>query len=87
MEYCAWLDSQSEAARRHANKEDIRYEAAALPAARDKLASAEKEDRIVEMNKKEEEEKSTRKGPVSPTAVKVILNEIGAVVVTGTPSF
>jgi integrase len=31
MEYCAWLDSQSEAARRHANREDIRYQAAALP--------------------------------------------------------
>jgi site-specific recombinase XerD len=42
MEYCAWLDSQSEAARRHANKEDIRYQAAALPAPSDKLTLAEK---------------------------------------------
>ncbi|MGC1966909.1 MAG: tyrosine-type recombinase/integrase, partial [Candidatus Acidiferrales bacterium] len=29
MEYCAWLDSQSEAARGHANREDIRYQVAA----------------------------------------------------------
>jgi len=29
MEYCAWLDSQSEAARAHANREDIRYLVAA----------------------------------------------------------
>ena len=36
MEYCAWLDSQSEAARRHANREDIRYRAPALPAMKKK---------------------------------------------------
>jgi integrase/recombinase XerD len=29
MEYCAWLDSQSEAARKHANKEETRYVIAA----------------------------------------------------------
>jgi integrase len=29
MEYCAWLDSQSEAARKHANKEETRYADAA----------------------------------------------------------
>jgi integrase len=29
MEYVAWLDSQSEEARAHANKEDTRYQAAA----------------------------------------------------------
>jgi integrase len=39
MEYCAWLDSQSEAARRHANREDIRYQAAALPAAEEEKSA------------------------------------------------
>jgi hypothetical protein len=79
MEYCAWLDSQSEAARRHANKEDIRYQAAALPAPSDKLTLAEKEVW------QEEEEKSTT-SKASTKAAKVIVNDSVAVVVTGTPS-
>jgi integrase/recombinase XerD len=87
MEYCAWLDSNSEEARRHANKEDIRYQGAALPVQCGKLTLAEEKVPAAEMNKKTEQENSTRNGPVSPTAVKVILNEIGTVVVTGTPSF
>jgi hypothetical protein len=86
MEYCAWLDSQSEAARRHANREDIRYQAAALPAPCGKLALAEKEDRMAEMSKKAEEEKSTTSKPASSKTAKVILNDTDAVVVTGTPS-
>jgi integrase len=70
MEYCAWLDSQSEAARRHANKEDTRYQAAALPA----------------VNKKAETMDSvTSRSTISKTA-KVILNDTDALVVTGTPS-
>jgi integrase len=40
MEYCAWLDSQSEAARRHANREDIRYRAPALPAKKSETADS-----------------------------------------------
>ena len=86
MEYCAWLDSQSEEARRHANREDIRYQAAVLPAPCDKLAVAEKEDRMMETNKKAEEEKSTTNKPASSKTAKVILNDADTVVVTGTPS-
>ena len=85
MEYCAWLDSQSEAARRHANREDIRYQAAALPAPFGKLALAEKEVRMAEMNKKAEEEKSTTSKPASPKASRVVLDDLNAVVVTGMP--
>ena len=70
MEYCAWLDSQSEAARRHANKEDTRYQAAVLPA----------------MNKKAETMDSvTSRSAISKTP-RVILNDTDALVVTGTPS-
>ena len=86
MEYCAWLDSQSEAARRHANREDIRYQAAALTAPSGKLALAEKEVQMAEMNKKAEEEKSTTSKPASPKTAKVILNDTVGVAVTGTPS-
>ncbi len=86
MEYCAWLDSQSEAARRHANREDIRYQAAALPAPCGNLALAEKEVQMAEMNKQEEEEKSTTSKPASPKTAKVIPNDTDGVVVTGTPS-
>jgi Phage integrase family len=86
MEYCAWLDSQSEAARRHANREDIRYQAAALPAPCGEPALAAKEVLIAEMNKKEEEEKSTTSKPTSPNTANVILNDTVAVVVSGTPS-
>ena len=86
MEYCAWLDSQSEAARRHANREDIRDQAAGLPAPNGKLALAEKEVLIVEMNKKEEEEKSTTRKSASPNTANVTLNDTVAVVVSGTPS-
>jgi hypothetical protein len=85
MEYCAWLDSQSEAARRHANREDIRYQAAALPAPCGKLALAEEEVRMADVNKKAEEEKSTMSKPVPPKTAKVILNDTGAVIVPGTP--
>src|SRR5271156_517715 len=86
MEYCAWLDSQSEAARGHANREDIRYQAAALPAPCGKLALAEKEDWIAEMNKEAEEEKSTTRKSASPNTANVTLNDTVAVVVSGTPS-
>jgi integrase len=86
MEYCAWLDSQSEAARMHANMEDIRYQAAALLAPRGKFALAEKEDRIAEINKKAEEEKSTTNKLASSKTAKVILNDTVGVVVAGTPS-
>jgi len=85
MEYCAWLDSQSEAARKHANKEDTRYQAAVLPAPCDDLALAEKEVRMTEVNKNEEEEKSTTSKPVSRNTANVILNDTVAVIVTGTP--
>ena len=87
MEYCAWLDSNSEEARRHANKEDIRYQAAALPASSGKLALAEREVRVPEIEKQEEDEKSTTSNPASPKPVKVILDDAAAVVVTGMPSF
>jgi hypothetical protein len=53
MEYCAWLDSQSEAARRHANKEDTRYQAAVLSAPSGKLALAEREVQMAEMKQEE----------------------------------
>jgi integrase len=71
MEYCAWLDSQSEAVRRHANKEDTRYQAAVLPA----------------MNKKAETTDSATSRPAAPKTAKVISNDTDAVVVAGTPSF
>jgi integrase len=51
------------------------------------VGSIAKEVLIAEMNKKEEEEKSTTGGPVSPKTAKVILNDTDSVVVTGTPSF
>ena len=70
MEYCAWLDSLSEAARRHANREDIRYRAPALPA----------------MSKKSEESDSVTSRPAAPKTAKVIPNDTDAVVVAGTPS-
>lgn len=78
MEYCAWLDSQSEAARRHANREDSRYKAAALPTPCGKLGLAEKEVR-------QEEESNTNK-PASSNTTRVILSDTDAVIVTGTPS-
>jgi integrase len=87
MEYCAWLDSQSEAARRHANKEDIRYQAAALPAPCGKLALAEKEDRMAEMNKEKETEESARNKLVAAKTAKVTVTNPGAATVTGTPAF
>ena len=84
MEYCAWLDSQSETARRHANRADIRYQAAALTAPHGKLALAEKEVRLPEMNKQEDEKSSTSK-PASSKTAKVILEDTDAVVVAGAP--
>ena len=86
MEYCAWLDSQSEATRWHANKEDIRYQAAVLPAPSAKFASAEKEIQMAEMKKQQEKEKSTASKQASPKAAIVILNDSVGVVVIGTPS-
>jgi len=80
MEYCAWLDSNSEEARRHANREDDRYKAAALPARCGKFALAEKEVR-------QEEETSTASKPTPPKTAVVILNKSDAVIVKGTPSF
>jgi hypothetical protein len=71
MEYCAWLDSQSEAARRHANKEDTRYHALVLPA----------------VNTKPETTDSITSRPVLPKTAKVVLDDTDAVVVAGTPSF
>jgi hypothetical protein len=68
--YCAWLDSNSEEARRHANKEDIRYQKAALPTMENKTETAES---------------VTSSSATSKTA-KVILNNTEAVVVTGMPS-
>ncbi len=50
------------------------------------VSSIEKEVLIAEMNKKDEEEKSTMSKPASPKTAKVILNDADAVVVTGTPS-
>jgi integrase len=71
MEYCAWLDSQSEEARKHANREDIRYQAAALSA----------------MNKKAETADFVTSRPAAPKTAKVMPNDTDAVVVAGTPSF
>jgi site-specific recombinase XerD len=51
------------------------------------VSSIEKEVLIADMNKKEEEEKSTASKPASPKTAKVILNDTDAVRVTGTPSF
>jgi hypothetical protein len=51
------------------------------------VSSIGKEVLIAEMNKKEEEEKSTRRKPASPKTADVILNDTVAVVVAGTPSF
>jgi integrase len=84
MEYCAWLDSNSEEARRHANKEDIRYKAVALPAPCGKLALAEREDRMTE-NITTDEETSTASKPAAPKTTKVFFNDTNVVVVTGTP--
>jgi hypothetical protein len=65
---------------RHANKEDTRYEVAALPAPCSKLALAKKQVR------QEEEEKSTTSVPTYPKTARVIPNDAGAVVVTGSPA-
>jgi Phage integrase family len=70
MEYCAWLDSQSEAARTHATREDIRYQPSALPAMNNKAETADS---------------VTSRSATSKTA-RVILNDTDALVVTGTPS-
>jgi len=51
------------------------------------VSSIGKEVLIAEMNKKEEEEKSTTRKPASPKTANVVLNDTVAVVVTGTPSF
>lgn len=80
MEYCAWLDSNSEEARRHANKEDMRYQPASLTAPHGEHTLTENEDR------QEEEEKSATAKPASPKAAKVILDDAVTVVVMGTPS-
>ena len=80
MEYCAWLDSNSEEARRHANKEDMRYQPASLTAPHGGHTLTENEDR------QEEEEKSATIKPASPKAAKVILDDAVTVVVMGTPS-
>jgi hypothetical protein len=45
-----------------------------------------RQNAVVEMNKKEEEEKSAASKP-APMAARVILNDTDAVVVTGTQSF
>jgi integrase len=50
------------------------------------VSSIEKEVLIAEMNRKEEEEKSTTSKPASPKTAKFVLNDTVAVVVTGTPS-
>jgi integrase/recombinase XerD len=71
MEYCAWLDSQSEAARAHANREEIRYQAAVLDA----------------MNEKTETADPVASKPASSKTIKVIPNDTHAVVVAGMPSF
>jgi hypothetical protein len=80
MEYCAWLDSNSEEARRHANKEDMRYQPASLTAPHGERTLTENEDR------QEEEEKSATTKPASRKAAKVILDDAVTVVVMGTPS-
>ena len=51
------------------------------------VSSIAKEVLIAEMNKQEEDDRSTTSKPVSPKTAKVILNDTDAVVVTGTPSF
>ena len=86
MEYCAWLDSQSDAARRHANREDIRYQAAALSTPSAEPALAEKEVHLAEMNKHGEEEKFSANKPGSGKTATVILIDTVGVVVPGTPS-
>jgi integrase len=48
------------------------------------VSSIEKEVLVAEMNKKEEEEKSTLSESASPKAAKFIINDTDAVVVTGT---
>ena len=50
------------------------------------VSSIAKEVLIAEMNKQEEDEKSTTSKPASPKTAKVILRDSDAVVVTGTPS-
>jgi integrase len=50
------------------------------------VSSIAKEVLIAEMNKKEEEQKSTTSRPVSPKTTKVILNDTDAVVMAGTPT-
>jgi integrase len=50
MEYCDWLSSQSDAARRHANNEDTRYQMGVPPA----------------MNKKAESIDSVKSSPATP---------------------
>ena len=86
MEYCAWLDSQSEAARSHANREDIRYHEAAVATQSGKLGLREKEVRLAENDKNEEDEKLTTSNPASPKTARIIANHTDAVIVTGTPA-
>ncbi|MGB7495650.1 MAG: hypothetical protein WBR26_22905 [Candidatus Acidiferrum sp.] len=50
------------------------------------VSSIEKEVLIAEMNKKDEEEKSTASNPDSPKKATVILNDTDTVAVTGTPA-
>ena len=49
------------------------------------VSSIEKEVLIADMNKQEEEEKSTTSKPASPKASRVVLDDLNAVVVTGMP--
>ena len=86
MEYCAWLDSNSEEARRHANQEDIRYKVAALPASQRELSLDEKETWGAAKSKQEDERFGTIV-PASPELSRLIANDQVAVVVTGTPTF
>jgi integrase len=51
------------------------------------VSSIAKEVLIAEMNRKDEEEKSTTSKPTSSKTAKVPLNDTDAIVVTGTPSF
>ena len=71
MEYCAWLDSQSEAARQHANKEDTRYQTSDLSA----------------LNKGPRTTDSVTRRSAAPKTAKVVHNDAYVVVGAGTPSF
>jgi integrase len=70
MEYCAWLDSQSEAARKHANKEDTRYQAAVPSALNKELGTTD----------------SVTSRPVVWKTARVISDDTDGVIVAGTPS-